>query len=179
MKPMRDDKDGDKDDDKFTTRPDGSKWQNKIDLPDDNDGWVDSINLDEASHPTYHGYPYAGKMFKGAVVEFECEGEKCRMTKEQRAKFNEDFSVMKAAYDEIFKSKFIPWVTKPIKNDEDKKSAEKSMKLYDVIYSIKSGDKGEFDLQYNFSTSEEKNVAVGIYIYVNDGKVSGTHCYEI
>lgn len=49
VKPLRDDKDGDKDDDKFTTRPDGSKWQNSIDLPDDNDGWVDSINLGEAT----------------------------------------------------------------------------------------------------------------------------------
>ena len=49
VKPLRDGKDGDKDDDKFTTRPDGSKWQNSIDLPDDNDGWVDSIKLDEAA----------------------------------------------------------------------------------------------------------------------------------
>lgn len=49
VKTMRDDKDSDKDDDKFTTRPDGSKWQNSIDLPEDNGGWVDHINLDEAS----------------------------------------------------------------------------------------------------------------------------------
>lgn len=49
VKPLRDDKDGNKDDDKFTTRSDGSKWQNSIDLPDDNGGWVDSIKLDEAA----------------------------------------------------------------------------------------------------------------------------------
>lgn len=49
VKPLRDGKDGNKDDDKFTTRPDGSKWQNSIDLPDDNGGWVDSIKLDEAA----------------------------------------------------------------------------------------------------------------------------------
>ena len=134
---------------------------------------------DKAARPTYHGYPYAGKMFKGVAVELYCNGSKCQVTKEQRAKFNEDFSIMKSAYDEIFKSKFIPWVTKPIKNDEDKKDAERSMKLYDVTYTIRSNGVGEFDLQYNFSTKEENNVAVGIYINVKDGKISSTRCYEI
>lgn len=67
VKPLRDDKDGDKDDDKFTTRPDGSKWQNSIDIPDDNDGWVDSINLDEATSES--------KTFKGVKIYIDGPSE--------------------------------------------------------------------------------------------------------
>ena len=67
VKPLRDDKDGDKDDDKFTTRPDGSKWQNSIDLPDDNGGWVNSINLDEAATES--------KTFKGVKIYIDGPSE--------------------------------------------------------------------------------------------------------
>lgn len=68
VKPMRDDKDGNKDDDKFTIRPDGSKWQNSIDLPEDNGGWVDHINLDEATSES--------KTLKGVKIYIDGPSEK-------------------------------------------------------------------------------------------------------
>ena len=55
------------DDDKFTTRPDGYKWQNSIDLPDNNDGWVDNIKLDEAATES--------KTFKGVKIYIDGPSE--------------------------------------------------------------------------------------------------------
>ena len=179
VNPLRDDKDGDKDDDKFTTRPDGSKWQNSIDLPDDNGGWVDSIKLDEAVH-TYSGYPYAGKHFKGVAVEYYANDGVTEITKEQKERFNADFAVVKAAYNKLFKEKFIPWLTNPYKDEKEKSDCVKSLDLYNVTYYARKDNVGEIEFQYTVKDpGNPSNEPVAFCIHVKGKEIIKAYGYDI
>lgn len=179
VKPLRDDKDGNKDDDKFTTRPDGSKWQNSIDLPDDNGGWVDSIKLDEAVH-TYSGYPYAGKHFKGVAVEYYANDGVTEITKEQKERFNADFAVVKAAYNKLFKEKFIPWLTNPYKDEKEKSDCVKSLDLYNVTYYARKDNVGEIEFQYTVKDpGNPSNEPVAFCIHVKGKEIIKAYGYDI
>lgn len=179
VKPMRDDKDGDKDDDKFTTRPDGSKWQNSIDLPEDNGGWVDHINLDEAVN-TYSGYPYAGKHFRGVAIEYYSNDGVTEITKEQKDRFNADFAVVKPVYNKLFKEKFIPWLTNPYKTEKEKKDCVKSLELYNVTYYARKDNVGEIEFQYTVKDpGNPSNEPVAFCIHVKGKEIIKAYGYDI
>lgn len=179
VKPLRDDKDGNKDDDKFTTSPDGSKWQNSIDLPDDNSGWVNSINLDEAVH-TYSGYPYAGKHFKGVAIEYYASDGVTEITKEQKERFNADFTVVKAVYNKLFKEKFIPWLTKPYKDEKEKSDCVRSLDLYNVTYYARKDNAGEIEFQYTVNDpGNPSNEPVAFCIHVKGKEIIKAYGYDI
>lgn len=129
---------------------------------------------------TYNGYPYSGKTFRKIPIEYYSRDERVEITKEQKAKFNADFAVVKSVYDEIFESKFIPWLLGPLKSEDEKKDAVKSLELYNITYFQRRNDIGEFEFQYLVKNPGDKaKEPVAFCVSVKDGKIIKTSGYDI
>lgn len=129
---------------------------------------------------TYNGYPYSGKTFRKIPIEYYSRDERVEITKEQKTKFNADFAVVKSVYDEIFNSKFIPWLLGSLKSEDEKKDAVKSLELYNITYFQRRNDIGEFEFQYLVKNPGDKaKEPVAFCVSVKDGKIIKSSGYDI
>ena len=139
VKPLRDDKDGDKDDKKVTTRPDGSKWQNSIDLPDDNGGWIDSINLDESA---YKKVMNEAASKKPLGYEACIKRDKALIEREVNTASKEAYKIFKDDFSDYYYKKYIDEFYK------DNKTAPKfdGLTYESGLYAIELNTNAYFDI---------------------------------